>query len=88
MKYIRLRDTRHRTGNGAEIEGIRLSCVIEAPNAEEADAIFEERWKQKMEAATVGHVPTLPVRTTAEITASAMTQAALLRKKLTPGILR
>jgi len=86
MKYVRLRDTRHRTGNGSEIEGIRLSCVIDAPNAEEADAIFEERWKQKLDATIACRVPPLPVRTTADITASAMTQAALLRKKLTPGI--
>lgn len=86
MKYVRLRDTRHRTGNGAEVEGIRLSCVIDAPNAEEADAIFEERWQQKLETEKACYMPTLPVRTTADITASAMTQAALLRKKLTPGI--
>lgn len=86
MKYVRLRDTRHRTGNGAEVEGIRLSCVIDAQNAEEADAIFEARWQQKLDAAQACYVPTLPVRTTAQIMASAMTQEALLRKKLTPGL--
>ena len=40
-KYHRLRDTRSEGG-------IRMSCSITARSADEADAIFEERWQQRV----------------------------------------
>jgi hypothetical protein len=69
-KYTRIRDTRSEGG-------VRLSCCIQADSAEEADAIFEERWRQKLLAPAEG----LPVRTTAEIQREAMRPGALALKR-------
>lgn len=81
-KYTRMRDERNSGGP-------RLSMCIDAGSAEEANEIFEERWRQKVGEARGGDAGTrgMPVRTTKEIQAEAMTPAALAVKRNTRGVL-
>lgn len=80
-KYTRMRDERSSGGP-------RLSMCIDAGSAEEANEIFEERWRQKQSAelGTRNAELRLPVRSTKEIQAEAMTPHALAVKRSTKGI--
>lgn len=77
-KYKRMRDERSKGGP-------RLSVSIDARSAEEADEIFEDRWRQKT-GTVQGASDRLQVRTTKEIQAEAMTPAALAVKRNTRGM--
>lgn len=83
MKYTLYRDER---GSG----GPKLSMCITAGSREEAQADFEARWSQKVEGLKGEEVksPRLPVRTTREIQAEAMTPFALAVKRNTRGVLK
>lgn len=81
-KFTRMRDGRI---NG----GPRLSMCIAAGSAEEANELFEERWRQKLGEARNAERETrnaMPVRTTRAIQATAMTPAALRVKRETKGM--
>lgn len=79
-KYTRMRDERSSGGP-------RLSMCIDAGSAEEANEIFEERWRQKQgETGAHGAGDRLQVRTTKQIQAEAMTPHALAVKRNTRGI--
>lgn len=82
-KYTLKRDERS-TG------GPKLSMCITANSYEEATADFEARWRRKVGNAEHGSrsAERLPVRTTAEIQAEAMTPEALAVKRNTRGVLK
>lgn len=83
MKYTLYRDER---GKG----GPKLSMCITANSREEAQADFDVRWQQKVDGLKGEEVkaPVLPMRTTREIQAEAMTPAALAVKRNTRGVLK
>jgi len=91
-KYHRHRDTR-KMEKGVET-GCRLSCCIEAANGEEADAIFEERWEQRVgsdlraDRGTPGparpEVAALPIITGESLRAQFLAPGALEIKRRTP----
>ena len=82
-KYQRRRDER-------AAGGIRLSMCITAKSGAEADAIFEERWQQKMAeqadmaAAHRAALPVLPVITNDDLKAQFLAPEALAVKRRTP----
>lgn len=80
-KYTFYRDARSDGGP-------KLSMCITARTREEAGEDFVARWQQKVEGLKSAEVkaPTLPVRTTKDIQAEAMTPAALHTKRNTKGI--
>lgn len=83
MKYALYRDER---GKG----GPKLAMCITANSRDEAQADFEARWQQKVEGLKGEELksPRLPVRTTAQIQAEAMTAEALAVKRNTKGVLK
>ena len=83
MKYTLYRDER---GKG----GPKLSMCITADSRDEAQADFDARWQQKVERLKGEEVkaPVLPIRTTAQIQAEAMTPEGFAVKRNTKGVLK
>lgn len=82
MKFHRLRDTRHKTGD--RTEGLRMSITIEADSAEEADKIFEERWEQRQRTDAFYLADRLPLLDHERLRAEFLSPFAMELKRATP----